>query len=441
MGVTGSQQNTDKKPVVIIIGGGYGGVEAAKKLDKSGHFFVILIDRKSYFLHNIAALRASVENEYARQIMIPYDKLLNNGCVIQAEVAAVTTEHILIHGSSTPMTFDYLIIATGSSYAFPAKVSDHNSAEAYLRYKQLREKIEKAQRILIVGGGPVGCELAGEIAEDFKNKQVTLIHSQTALINPNLFNPKFCQAIREQLESLDVKVLLNERIDLKPMLEDYKQSDMNYLEGEYTVNTDKQTPITSDLIFICTGTKVNNRSLDAFRLHFNAEGRINVNNHLQVPGYKNIFAIGDISSKETKMAFYAGAQASYVASVIKAMQQNKSFREYTAAKNRAMLVTIGRNGGVGQLPTSSQTVVGKTVVKLIKSKGMISRKYWSIMNQKYTPTANEQQSKETTIDREFDKSYNRKINALLTMDFTENEANDLLKGLPNRTLEAGQDYI
>ncbi|CAF0965417.1 unnamed protein product [Didymodactylos carnosus] len=440
MGVTGSQQNTDKKPVVIVVGGGYGGIEVAKKLDKSGHFFVILIDRKSYFLHNVAALRASVEKEYACQIMIPYDKLLSNGCVIHAEVTAVTPEHVLIHGRSAPLTFDYLIIATGSSYAFPAKVADHNSAEACLRYKQLREKIEKAQRILIVGGGPVGCELAGEIAEDFKNKQVTLIHSQTALINPNLFNPKFCQSIREQLESLNVKVLLNERIDLKPMLEHYKNSDMNYLEGEYTVSTDKQTLITADLIFICTGTKVNNRSLDAFRSHF-VEGRINVNNHLQVPGYKNIFAIGDISSKETKMAFYAGAQASYVASVIKAMQQNKSFKEYTPATNPAMFVTIGRNGGVGQLPTSSGPVIGKTIVKFIKSKGMFTSKLWSAMNQKYTPTANEQQGKETITDRENDKSYNRKINALLTMDFTEDEANELLKGLPNRTLETGQDYI
>ncbi|CAF3612779.1 unnamed protein product [Didymodactylos carnosus] len=409
MGVTGSQQNTDKKPVVIVVGGGYGGIEVAKKLDKSGHFFVILIDRKSYFLHNVAALRASVEKEYACQIMIPYDKLLSNGCVIHAEVTAVTPEHVLIHGRSAPLTFDYLIIATGSSYAFPAKVADHNSAEACLRYKQLREKIEKAQRILIVGGGPVGCELAGEIAEDFKNKQVTLIHSQTALINPNLFNPKFCQSIREQLESLNVKVLLNERIDLKPMLEHYKNSDMNYLE-------------------------------DAFRSHF-VEGRINVNNHLQVPGYKNIFAIGDISSKETKMAFYAGAQASYVASVIKAMQQNKSFKEYTPATNPAMFVTIGRNGGVGQLPTSSGPVIGKTIVKFIKSKGMFTSKLWSAMNQKYTPTANEQQGKETITDRENDKSYNRKINALLTMDFTEDEANELLKGLPNRTLETGQDYI
>jgi NADH dehydrogenase FAD-containing subunit len=79
MGVTGSQENSEKKPVVLIVGGGYGGIECAKLLDKTGQFFVVLIDRKSYFLHNVGALRASVQRDFARKIVIPYDRLLKNG--------------------------------------------------------------------------------------------------------------------------------------------------------------------------------------------------------------------------------------------------------------------------------------------------------------------------------------------------------------------------
>ena len=79
MGGSGSRENTEKKPVVIVVGGGYGGVQCAKLLDKTGQFFVVLIDRKSYFLHNVAALRASVEQDFARRILIPYDRLLTNG--------------------------------------------------------------------------------------------------------------------------------------------------------------------------------------------------------------------------------------------------------------------------------------------------------------------------------------------------------------------------
>jgi apoptosis-inducing factor 2 len=98
MGISGSQDNNEKKPVVLILGGGYGelirssssielsisistlaGIECAKTLDKTGQFFVVLIDRKSYFLHNIAALRATVEPEFAQKIMTPYDRLLTKG--------------------------------------------------------------------------------------------------------------------------------------------------------------------------------------------------------------------------------------------------------------------------------------------------------------------------------------------------------------------------
>jgi NADH dehydrogenase FAD-containing subunit len=79
MGGSGSRENSEKKPVVLIIGGGYGGVQCARQLDKTGQFFVVLIDRKSYFFHNVAALRASVEQDFARRILVPYDRLLTNG--------------------------------------------------------------------------------------------------------------------------------------------------------------------------------------------------------------------------------------------------------------------------------------------------------------------------------------------------------------------------
>lgn len=79
MGISGSQENTGKKPVVLIVGGGYAGVACAKALDKTKRFFVVLIDRKPYFLHNIASLRATVERDFAKKILIPYDRLLTNG--------------------------------------------------------------------------------------------------------------------------------------------------------------------------------------------------------------------------------------------------------------------------------------------------------------------------------------------------------------------------
>jgi len=83
MGISGSQQNSEKKPVVLIVGGGYGGVQCAKSLDKTGRFFTVLVDRKSYFLHNVAALRATIEQDFVQKIVVPYDRLLKNGLYIR----------------------------------------------------------------------------------------------------------------------------------------------------------------------------------------------------------------------------------------------------------------------------------------------------------------------------------------------------------------------
>ncbi|CAF4663393.1 unnamed protein product, partial [Didymodactylos carnosus] len=65
-----------------------------------------------------------------------------------------------------------------SSYAFPGKVAEHHSIDAYMKYEQIHNKIEQAKHILVIGGGSVGIELCGEIATDFKDKHITLVHSQ-----------------------------------------------------------------------------------------------------------------------------------------------------------------------------------------------------------------------------------------------------------------------
>eukprot|EP00954_Amorphochlora_amoebiformis_P008133 631054-Amorphochlora_amoeboformis.AAC.1 len=71
----GSSKEVKGKPVVIIVGAGYGGVKVAKKLDKNADFNVVIIDRKNYFLHNIAMLRAVAVDDWEKKCLIPYDKV------------------------------------------------------------------------------------------------------------------------------------------------------------------------------------------------------------------------------------------------------------------------------------------------------------------------------------------------------------------------------
>lgn len=280
------------------------------------------------------------------------------GCVVQAEVTSITSTGVQVHGRTEPIHFDYLVIATGSSYAFPGKVAEVESSKAIDLYSSLREKIGKSEQILIIGGGPVGVELAGEIASDFPTKAVTLVHSQRTLLEPDVYQEKFYLRSREQLEKLNVKIILNDRVSLR------NPPQLNYIEDKQTYLTEKTgTSITADLTFICTGTRINNKSLlnSPLSSKINPQtGRLSVNNYLQIEGYENIFAIGDISDKEGKYAYLAGEQGEYVAKLISLLDRKKPYpREYQIHPNPAMFLTIGRSGGVGQLPNKSGTVVGE----------------------------------------------------------------------------------
>ena len=112
---------TQDRQTVVIVGGGYAGVLVARSLDQN--FNVVLIDRKNYYLHNIAALRAVAQPDWLKFMAAPYDKTLSHGQFLQGEVEEITPESVKLFGHATPVTFDFLVIATGSSYRFPFKIS------------------------------------------------------------------------------------------------------------------------------------------------------------------------------------------------------------------------------------------------------------------------------------------------------------------------------
>lgn len=278
-------------------------------------------------------------------------------------MTSISPNSVSVHGRHDPIHFDYLIIATGSSYAFPGKIAEPQLDKAIEMYEKLREKIDRAENILVIGGGPVGVELASEIATDFPRKSVTLVHNQSTLLIPGVFNEKLYPRLYEQMEKLNVKMILDDRI---PLGNAQTQQTLNYIEGKKTFVTERtQQSITADLTFICIGAHVNNKSLINGPLKSKIDpqsGRIIVNNYFQVDGYENIFAVGDIAEKEDKFAFLAGEQAKYVAKLIPLIHQKKSYpKEYQVHTNRAIFLSVGRNSGIGQLPTKGGMLLGKFV--------------------------------------------------------------------------------
>src|SRR5579863_5053634 len=123
-----TENNQVANPTVVGSGGGYGGITSAKALDETSA--VVLVEPKDAFMHNIAALRALVDPSWLPRIFFPYAGLLANGRVVQDRAVLVEPGRV-VTASGDGIAADYVVLATGSSYPFPAKTDlEHADAAA-----------------------------------------------------------------------------------------------------------------------------------------------------------------------------------------------------------------------------------------------------------------------------------------------------------------------
>ena len=102
----GAEMNQDPRPrpTVVVIGGGYGGVNVAKALDADVD--VVLVEPKDAFVHNLGALRALVDPTFLPKIFLPYDRLLSHGRVARDRTVDVTAHRVVLASArrSRPIT-------------------------------------------------------------------------------------------------------------------------------------------------------------------------------------------------------------------------------------------------------------------------------------------------------------------------------------------------
>src|SRR6267143_1740315 len=165
-------RDQQRRPTVLVIGGGFGGVNVAKALDEDAD--VVLIEPKDAFVHNIGALRALVEPTFLPKIFLPYDRLLPHGRVVRDRAVEVSADRVVL-ASGEVIAADYVVLATGSTYPFPAKSDAHDAEDAIDNYRAAYHELTDARRVLLVGAGPVGIELAGEIVSKWPDKHVKLL--------------------------------------------------------------------------------------------------------------------------------------------------------------------------------------------------------------------------------------------------------------------------
>src|ERR1700737_3838115 len=163
--------NSTARPSVVVVGGGYGGINAAKALDDVAD--ITLVDPTEAFVHNVASWRALVDPAWLERIFYPYEHLLAHGRFLRDRAVGVDGRRVTL-ASGDVLEPDYLVLATGSSYPFPAKSEEPDIASARLRFRAAHAALLAAGRVLIVGAGPSGLELAGEIKSFYPDKHVTI---------------------------------------------------------------------------------------------------------------------------------------------------------------------------------------------------------------------------------------------------------------------------
>ncbi|KAK7404869.1 hypothetical protein VNO78_05890 [Psophocarpus tetragonolobus] len=330
----------DKK--VVIVGGGVAGAILAKTIQNQAN--VTLVDPKEYFEIPWASLRGLVEPSFAERIVINHREYFKKGDLVVSSAVNVTeTEVVTADGQH--IAYDYLVIATGHTEPIPKTRS-----ERFDQYKEENAKIKSASSVLIVGGGPTGVELAAEIAVDFPDKKVTIVHKGTRLLE--YIGTKASSKTFKWLKSKNVDVKLEQSVELSSSSEENK-----------TYQTSSGETIEADIHFLCIGKPLGSAWLKETLLKddLHADGKIKVDEHLRVNGRSNIFAIGDIIDvQEIKQGVYASGHAQLVAKNLKLLIEGGD-REGKLGTYKAQppisIVSLGRKQAVAQFPF--MTVLGR----------------------------------------------------------------------------------
>ncbi|MCG8404806.1 MAG: NAD(P)/FAD-dependent oxidoreductase [Phycisphaerales bacterium] len=356
---------------VIIVGGGFAGLNAAKKLGGAADVRVTLVDRQNYHLFQPLLYQVAMAGLSPADIAAPIRSLLaryENISVLQGTVQSVDLQAGTVSADFGSLEFDYLLLCCGAVPTYfghaewePYAPSLKTVPQATEIRRRLLSAFEAAERtddserrrqlltFVVIGGGPTGVELAGAIGEmsrftlarDFRNIDAKLTRVMLIEAGPRIlpsFSERLAGRATRDLEKLGVQIWPNSFVT---------RIDENGIE----IGSER---IRAATILWAAGVRgVELAQQDGFEL--DRQGRVVVNGDLSIEGHANVFVAGDQASFTQRtgkplpgIAPVAMQQGRFVAATILRDLAGKP-RQAFRFVDRGQMATIGRSRAIVEI--------------------------------------------------------------------------------------------
>lgn len=362
-----AQPATTYHPRVVIVGAGFGGLQAAKSLAKAP-VKVTVIDSNNFHLFQPMLYQVATAGLSPADIASPVRQILqhqSNTEVLMAEVTDVHVDEQRVLMGEQSLSYDYLLLATGATSNYfghdewqklaPSLKSIDDAImvrdKVLLAFEAAEREPDEEKRkalltFVLVGGGPTGVELAGAVTElthqalagEFRHirpdsARIILVEGKDRIM-PS-FPASLTKKARAKLNAMGVEI--RSGIHVKSVKPD------GVLIGDQHVATEN--------VIWTAGVKASPAG-QWLKAQTDHDGRVKVQADLAVPGHKNIFVIGDtaLALQNGKplpgLAPVATQEARYVASVIKDRVAHKEHPQPFHYFDKGTMATVGRSFGV-----------------------------------------------------------------------------------------------